>query len=147
MQFFTVQGPRWCASCLPCYLDVPPEVTTGRVVVVVGGRVVVVVGVVDVGVVVGVVGVVGVVVVGVVVAGVDEIGAGSGTFGLADDPGCSFATMTPMHAVAPPARTIVVVVRRRTRARARSRAIGERLSRVRLTVIHQGIVPGSAHGR
>jgi len=60
-----------------------------------------------------------------VVPGVAGAGAGSGPFGLADDPGCSFATMTPIHAVAPPARTIVVVVKRRTRARARSRAIGE----------------------
>ncbi len=115
----------------PGYLDVPPDVTTGRVVVVVGVVVVVVV----------------VVVVGwpsvwwtarrsasrpawswswfVGAVGAVGAGAGSGPFGLADDPGCSFATMTPMEAVAPPARTIVVVVKRRTRARARSRAIGE----------------------
>ena len=68
-------------------------------------------------------GVVVVVVLGAVGAGAGA-GAGSGPLGLADDPGCSFATITPMQAVAPPARTIVVVVKRRTRARARSRDIG-----------------------
>jgi len=129
MQFFTVQEPEWCGSRRPGYLDVPPDVTTGRVVVVVGGLVVVVVGGLVVGVVdgtaVGELAVVGVVVVVVVVLGVVGAGAGSRPFGLADDPGCSFATMTPMQAVAPPARTIVVVVKRRTLARARSRAIGE----------------------
>ncbi len=103
-------------------------VVGGRVVVVVGGRVVV--GVPVVGVVVGeeaaglvVVGAVGeeaagLVVVGAVGGGMDvaATGDGIGLFGLADDPGWSLATTTPMHAVTPPARTIVVVVIRRTRA-------------------------------
>ncbi len=130
--------------------EVPPDVTTGRVVVVVGGDVVVVVvGGVVVGVVVGddVVGVVvapdptgdsvvGVVVVpdpagdsvvGVVVVGVvaDVVVEVDGTevevlplvvvtAELA--PGCSFATTTPMSAVAPAAPTIEARVRKRTSA-------------------------------
>lgn len=130
MQFFTEQRVN------RGHLDVPPDVTTGRVVVVVGGRLVV-------GVVVGDGKVVGVVV-GVLVVGT---GAGTGSFGPADDPGCSFATVTPMHAVAPPARTIVVVVNLRTRACARSRSAGELPSRVRLTVMANGVGPVSAQGR
>jgi hypothetical protein len=98
----------------------------------------VVVGVVAGGLVVGVVvgdGKVVGVVEGVLVVGT---GDGTGTFGVADSPGCSFATATPIHAVAPPPRTIVVVVNRRTRACARSRSMGELPSRVRLTVIATG---------
>ena len=108
------------------HLDVPPDVTTGRVVVVVGGRLVA--GVVE----------------GVLVVGT---GDGTGSFGLADDPGCSFVTVRPIHAVAPPARAIVVVVNRRTRVCARSRSTGEPPCRVGLTVIANGIGPASAQGR
>jgi hypothetical protein len=72
-----------------------------------------------------------------VAAGADVVGTGegAGSFGLADDPGCSLANVTPMYAVAPPARTSVVVVNRRTRACARSRSAGEQWSRVLLTVL------------
>jgi hypothetical protein len=124
------------------------DVTTGRVVVVVGGRLVagVVGGVLVVGGVMGggtVVGVVGVVV-GVLVVGTRD---GTGPFGLAEDPGCSFATVRPIHAVAPPAWAIVVVVNRRTRVCARSRSAGELPPRVRLTVIANGVGPASALGR
>jgi hypothetical protein len=99
-------------------------------VVVVGGRVVVVdVGalVVGVGELWGAVGLV--VVVGLVVGGVlgvvVGVGPGSGAFvGGADAPGCSFATVTPMNAVAPPASTITVLVSRLTRACALARSIG-----------------------
>jgi hypothetical protein len=108
------------------HLDVPPDVTSGRVVVVVGGRLFV--GVVE----------------GVLVVGT---GDGTGPFGLADDPGCSFATVRAIHAVAPPARAITVVVNRRTRACARSRSIDVLPSRVRLTVIANGVGPASAQGR
>ncbi len=158
------------------YLDVPPDVTTGRVVVVVGGRVVVVVGgrVVGAGVPVagaapgaalppdppvppaGEVVVVGgeVVVVVVVVALVPEapgcavVGteAGVGAFVPAEDPGCSLATVTPMKAAAPPATTIVVLVSRLMRACARARALGEYRSRVRLTAGRERGAPASAHG-
>jgi hypothetical protein len=55
--------------------------------------------------------------------------------------------VTPIHAVAPPARTIVALVNCRTRACARSRSWAEWRSRVRLTVIDSGVVPASAHGR
>ena len=136
------------------HLEVPPDVTTGRVVVVVGGRLVVgvvggvlvvgvVMGVPDVGLEVGGGKVVGVVV-GVLVVG---SGDGTGPFGRADDPGCSFATVRPIHAVAPPARAIEVVVNRRTRVCARSRSGGELPSRVRLTVFANGVGPASAQGR
>jgi hypothetical protein len=108
------------------HLDVPPDVTTGRVVVVVGGTLV------------------AGVVVGVLVVGT---GDGTGPFGLAEDPGCSFATVRPIHAVAPPARAIDVVVNRRTRVCARSRSAGELPPRVRLTVIANGVGPASALGR
>jgi hypothetical protein len=131
--------------------EVPPDVTTGRVVVVVGGDVVVVVVGADVvGVVVGV-GVVGVVVadpagdpvVGVVVVVVVGVVAGvvagvvvevEGTevevlpvVVLAAElaPGCSLATTKPMSAVAPAAPTIDARVRKRTRAWARCLASGE----------------------
>ena len=119
--------------------------------VVVGGRLVV--GVVEGVLVVGLVAaggkVVGVVEGEVVVEGVLVVGTGVGTglFGLADDPGCSFATVRPIHAVAPPARAIDVVVNRRTRVCARSRSAGELPTRVRLTVIANGVGPASALGR
>lgn len=141
MQFFRVRHRG--------HLDVPPDVTSGRVVVVVGGRLVVVGG----RLVVGVVLVVGLVVRDGKVVGVVEgvlvvgTGVGTGPFGLADDPGCSFATVRPIHAVAPPARAIAVVVTRRTRACARSRSIDVLPSRVRLTVIANGGGPASAQGR
>ena len=107
-----------------CYLDVPPEVTTGRVVVVVGGRVVVVVGGLVWGVVVDgallvvlVVGGLGVDVVSRPLLGAGGTagarrGDGAGVFELADDPGCSLATTTPMNAVAPPATMTAVLVNR-----------------------------------
>ncbi len=120
-------APRWVATC---YRDVPPEVTAGRVVVVVGGRVVVVVVGLVCGVVVdgallvvlvvdglGVDGVLGVDVVSRLLlcpggtAGVRR-GDGAGVFELADDPGCSLATTTPMNAVAPPATMTAVLVNR-----------------------------------
>jgi hypothetical protein len=104
-------------------------VVGGLVVVVVGGLVVVVgepwgeIGpAVVVGLVVGVVVLVGGGVVVGVVAGV-EPGSG-GLVGAADAPGCSFATVTPMNAVAPPARTITVLVSRLRRACALARSIG-----------------------
>jgi hypothetical protein len=98
---------------------VPPDVATGRVVVVVGGAVVVVVGgdvvvvVADepaprpdeVGVVVG-----GeVVVVGATV--VEVLGVWSGVLLDADAPGCSLATTMPMRTVAPVAATAANRVR------------------------------------
>ncbi len=110
--------------------------------VVVGGRPVV--GVVD-----GVRVVGGVLVVGTVVGtvvGVVGTGDGTGPFGVADDPGCSFATARPIHAVAPPARAIAVVVNRRTCVCARSRSAGKLPYRVRLTVIANGVGPASAQG-
>ena len=111
--------------------EVPPDVTTGRVVVVVGGDVVVVVRGTDVvGVVVAdpvgdsvvgdsVVGVVGVVAGVVVDVGgteveVEVLPVVVLTAELA--PGCSFATTTPMSAVAPAAPTIEARVKKRTSA-------------------------------
>jgi len=132
---------------------VPPDVTTGRVVVVVGGDVVVVVvgadvvGVVVVGVVVGVVvpDRAGDSVVGVVVvpdpAGDSVVGVVAGVVVEVDGtevevlpvvvltaelaPGCSFATTKPMSAVAPAAPTIEARLTKRTRALARRLASGE----------------------
>ena len=94
--------------------EVPPDVTTGRVVVVVGGSVTVVVGAVtgDDGVAVPP----GTAVVGGVVAG---------GFEPAEDPGCSFATTSPIHTVAPPASTTASLVNLRMRAWARARVRGE----------------------
>jgi hypothetical protein len=143
------------------YLEVPPDVTTGWVVVVVGGIVVVVVvGGAVVGVVVagaelvppGEVVVVGgglvVVVVGVVTAvpGFAVVGTevGLGAFEPAEDPGCSLATVTPMNAVAPPATRMAVLVRRLMRACARARAVGEYRSRPRLTTIRGRAAPAPA---
>jgi hypothetical protein len=109
---------------------VPPDVTTGRVVVVVGGEVV---GVLVVGCEV-VVDPAADSVVGVVVA-VDEVDVGSvvevdtevpvEVDGDELAPGCSLATMTPMSAVAPAEATIVARVRYRTSAFARRRPSGE----------------------
>jgi len=104
-------------------------VVGGLVVVVVGGLVVVVASAEPV---VGVVVVVdGVLVVvdaaGPGVAGCAVLGTGEGTGALApaEDPECSLATVTQMNAVAPPAATITVLVRRLMRACARARAIGD----------------------
>lgn len=116
--------------------EVPPDVTNGRVVVVVGGEVV--------GVVVGVVADGGLDVAppsaeadepvtgGAVVRGGDVVGAalppapepdaGDGT----DAPGWSRATSTPRNAVAPPASTTNVWVSRRRRCCARARVAGEK---------------------
>jgi hypothetical protein len=129
---------------------VPPDVTTGRVVVVVGGEVVgvVVVGGEVVGVLVVGCEVVGVLVVGCevvvdpaadsvvgVVVAVDEVDVGSvvevdtevpvEVDGDELAPGCSLATMTPMSAVAPAEATIAARVRYRTSAFARRRPSGE----------------------
>ena len=109
---------------------------------VVGGLVVVVVVVVAGGLVVGVtsdepvVGVVvvaGVVVLVVVDAAVPGVtgravvatGDGAGALAPAEEPGCSLATVTQMNAVAPPAATIAVLVKRLMRACASVRATGE----------------------
>jgi hypothetical protein len=101
---------------------VPPEVATGRVVVVVGGDVVVVVGA-NVVVVVGDDELprrfdeVGVVVVGELVdvgaTVVDVVGVWSTPLLDADAPGCSLATTMPMTTVAPVAATAVRRVSRR----------------------------------
>jgi hypothetical protein len=114
---------------------VAPEVATGRVVVVIGGKVVVVGGEVVV------VGAgdakalpgsdeVGVVVDGEVVVvevfGVEVVGTCAGT-GLEDAlaPGCSFATTTPMAMVAPVATKTAERVSSRRRALARRLVSGE----------------------
>ena len=122
--------------------DVPPEVTTGRVVVVVGGGlVVVVVGGVVLGVVCGVpvdganptVGgeVVDGVVDGVVSVVGDDVGV-EGTVVVVEGnkvevlfAGCSLATTTPMSTVAPVAAMRDARVRRLTRKWARRLAAGE----------------------
>jgi hypothetical protein len=116
---------------------VAPDVTTGRVVVVVGtGWVVVVVGADVVGGVVGGepdVGVVGDAVEGVEVAGadgivvvvVDGVRGVDWTGPVALAPGCSLATTTAIAAVAPVATNVMTRVRRRTRACARRRDWGE----------------------
>ena len=115
--------------------------TTGRVVVVVGGEVVValgsgvVVGEVvsdeepapgEVGVVVGRGDVVVVEPLGVEVVGADVFGTGTGS-GLEDAlaPGCSLATTTPIAKVAPVASNTAERVRRRRRASARCLVSGE----------------------
>jgi len=159
MQFAGRRGPG------AGYLEVPPEVTTGWVVVVVGGIVVVVVvvggavvGVVVAGaeleppgeVVVVVGGLVVVVVVGVGVVTAVPAFAVVGTEGAfvpAEDPGCSLATVTPMNAVAPPATRMAVLVRRLMRACARARAVGEYWSRPRLTTIQGRAAPAPARVR
>ena len=112
--------------------------TTGWVVVVVGGLVVEVVVVDGLVVVTSAEPVVGAVVVvdGVLVvvdaavpgvAGCAVLGAGDGAEALAaaEEPGCSLATVTQMNAVAPPAATIAVLVKRLMRACAIVRATGE----------------------
>jgi hypothetical protein len=104
----------------PCHhLDVPPEVTAGRVVVVVGGSVVVVVG--GWVVVVPALGAaVGVETSGTVVGAtggtvVEEGGALAGGFSGAAfaEPGCSRATTAPISVVTPAAARMAVEVRRR----------------------------------
>ena len=130
------------------YLEVPPDVTTGLVVVVVGWLVVVVVGGAVVGggrvVATGLVGtagaaedpctptpLVGVVVGAAVVDVVVDVAAGTagsltacaGT--VAEDPGCSRATVTQMRAVAPPLSSRAVRVNRLMRICAAARDDGE----------------------
>lgn len=126
-------------------------VVGGLVVGVVGGLVV---GVGDpwgaIGLVVGVVVggavvAVGLVVVGAVAAGVDP-GSG-GPVGAADAPGCSLATVTPMNAVAPPARTITVLVSRFRRACALARSIGVGRAGPRLMAIPALAERGRVRGR
>jgi hypothetical protein len=127
-----IAAPR--APCRYRRGDVPPDVTTGLVVVVMGGRVVVVGGAV---VVVGAAGALvavgcgGAVVLGTVdealdlgvCAGATVVGgtAVGGVLALALEPGCSRATVTPMKAAAPvEIRTMARVSCRRsssTRAR------------------------------
>jgi hypothetical protein len=131
---------------------VPPDVTTGRVVVVLGGRVVVVVlGGTEVLVVVLVTpspaaGSAGAVVVARVEAVVEvvllDVVEGLGvTAGCASAvaPGCSRATVTPMSAAMPPESRTQDPVSRRTRASARSRDAVEYSARLRLTA-PRGIV-------
>jgi hypothetical protein len=93
--------------------------------VVVGGDVV---GTAVVGVPAGTGGAVVGVVVGAAAGAVVVVVVGGGTVGgvvLADEPGCSRATVTPMNAAAPVAARTAVLVSRRMRAWARARAIGE----------------------
>jgi len=104
-------------------------VTTGVVVVVVGGIVVVGAGT-------GVAGTPGAVVGGADVLGGAEVVGVTGVLGVTVDadepgradgagaaaPGCSEATRTPIQAVAPPAPRMTAPVRNRIRAWARSRA-------------------------
>jgi hypothetical protein len=110
---------------------VPPDVTTGRVVVVVGGLVVVD----DGGPVVGVPaggastsGAVGVTGVGTVVVVVVATGAPA----AAPDPGCSRAKVTPMKEAAAAETSARACVIRRSCTSARTRSWGEYLFRVRL---------------
>jgi hypothetical protein len=131
------------ASAEDLYLEVPPEVATGRVVVVVGGLVVVVVGGLVVAgeetpsgsgplvaVVLVLVGLVVAVVLGVVAAtGAVDGEAGEG----ADAPGCSLATVIPMNAEAAPAATTAVLVRRLMRTCTLARAAGVSGPNARLT--------------
>lgn len=56
-----------------------------------------------------------------------------GGFAPVDPPGCSFATVTPMKAVAPPAKMIMALVSRLMRACARVLALGVYWPRPRLT--------------
>ncbi len=128
--------------------EVPPDVTTGRVVVVVGALVDVVVG----GAVTGDDGVPvppGPRVVDVVGGASVVVGAVGAPGGLdpADEPGCSFATTTPMHTVAPPASTTANLVSRLMRACADARARGEGWSGPRLTAFQGGTVPAPARAR
>jgi hypothetical protein len=119
--------------------EVPPDVTNGRVVVVVGGKVVGVVGGVVTdgelddappsaepdepvtnGAVVG--GGAAIVVVVAVMSGAPELDPDVG----ADAPGCSRATSTPTNAAPAPDSTTNVVVSRRRRRCARSRVAAEK---------------------
>ena len=71
-------------------------------------------------------------------AGCVVVGAVEGADALApaDAPGCSLATVTQMNAVAPPASTMAVLVRRLMRACASARAVGEYMLRARLMPDH-----------
>jgi hypothetical protein len=133
--------------------EVPPDVTNGRVVVVVGGRVVgVVVGVVTDGepaaapplsaepdepVTGGAVVGGGDVVVVVVAAAPPALDPDAGDG--ADAPGCSRATRTPRKAVVPPAITTTVWVSRRRRRCARARVAGEKRTGARRMVEVPGV--------
>jgi hypothetical protein len=125
-------GERWVRSHHVRHRDVPPEVTTGCVVVVVGCEVVVVVvGFEVVGVVVAWVSlvpeepaVVVVVVVDVDVVDVEVDVPDPVALDAALTPGCSLAITTPIRAVAPVAARTAARVNRRTRASARCRAAG-----------------------
>lgn len=92
--------------------------TTGIVVVVVGGTVVVVVVTAEAPVLV----VGDAAVLDVVGNAVDPVEPGCGGGAVAAAPGCSEATRMPIQAVAPPAPSTIAPVRKRMRACARSRA-------------------------
>jgi hypothetical protein len=72
---------------------------------------------------------------------------GAGALTPADDPGCSLATVTQMNAVAPPASTIAVLVRRLMRACARARAVSEYVFRTRLMPDHAKQTLAAGRGR
>ncbi len=113
--------------------------TTGRVVVVVGGLVVdVAVGaVMPVGTVVGT---------GDVVL-VDELAAGPVAGAeLEEEPGCSLATVMPMRVVRPPATSTTALVSPRIRASARARARDEFSRGTRLMAPQGGAAPAPARG-
>jgi hypothetical protein len=77
---------------------------------------------------------------GVVVAGL------VGGVELADEPGCSRATVIPITVVTPPATSTAVLVSLRTRASARSRTSGEYRSGTRLMAPRGGAAPAPARG-
>jgi hypothetical protein len=123
---------------VPYRAEVPPEVTAGWVVVVVGGIVVVVVGAL-VGEATPGAPVVGVVV-GAVVGGAPGAGVPPGTAGPGGwdpdrtaPPGCSRATVTPMKAATPVVTSTAARVRRPMRTCVRVRASGEKGERLRVT--------------
>ena len=133
--------------------EVPPDVTRGRVVVVVGGTVVggvgglvgvgaltagalatgALVGGADIwprGAVVGAGAGAGADFAGVVIVAPAGGGVGGGSFALALEPVCSRATVTPMNAVAPVETRTTARERRRRRTSALARVPGEYRSRV-----------------
>ena len=65
---------------------------------------------------------------------------------LADEPGCSRATVIPITVVTPPATSTAVLVSLRTRASARSRTSGEYRSATRLMAPRGGAAPAPARG-